>query len=77
MIIMRIYLTTKGGVSFNSGVSCALIEGIVDIAEQIKQRINPSDFYHSPRTSLVALKIRPIRGWSFIRSMNYATTNLP
>ena len=47
-----------GGVSFNSGVSCALIEGERGriTAEQIKQRINPSDFYHSPKTALVALE---------------------
>ena len=47
-----------GGVSFNSGVSCALIEGERGriTAEQIKKRINPSDFYHSPKTALVALE---------------------
>jgi len=47
-----------GGVSFNSGVSCALIEGERGriTAEQIKQRINPSNFYHSPKTALVALE---------------------
>lgn len=47
-----------GGVSFNSGVSCALIEGERGriTAEQIEKRINPSDFYHSPKTALVALE---------------------
>ena len=47
-----------GGVSFNSGVSCSLIEGDRGRikAEQIEEKINPSDFYHSPRTSLVSIE---------------------
>ena len=47
-----------GGASFNSGVSCALIEGERGriTAAQIKERINPADFYHSPKTSLVVLE---------------------
>jgi threonine aldolase len=47
-----------GGASFNSGVSCALIEGERGriTAEQIKEKINPSDFYHSPKTALVVLE---------------------
>lgn len=47
-----------GGVSFNSGVSCALIEGERGriTAKQIKKKINPSDFYHSPKTALVAIE---------------------
>ena len=47
-----------GGVSFNSGVSCSLIEGQRGMikAEQIEEKINPSDFYHSPRTSLVSIE---------------------
>jgi len=47
-----------GGASFNSGVSCALIEGERGriTAAQIKEKINPADFYHSPKTSLVVLE---------------------
>lgn len=47
-----------GGVSFNSGVSCATIVGDRGriTAEQIAQRINPGDFYHSPKTALVVLE---------------------
>lgn len=47
-----------GGVSFNSGVSCALVEGDKGriTADQIKTKINPSDFYHSPKTALVSLE---------------------
>lgn len=61
-----------GGVSFNSGVSCALIKGDRGriTADQIKQRINPSDFYHSPRTSLVALENTTNKGGGAFYSTN-------
>lgn len=47
-----------GGVSFNSGVSCKMIQGDRGriTAEQIAACINPPDFYHSPRTRLVCLE---------------------
>ena len=46
-----------GGVSFNSGVSCSLIEGDrVELKLNRLRKINPSDFYHSPRTSLVSIE---------------------
>ena len=47
-----------GGVSFNSGVSCKMIQGDRGriTAEQIETCINPPDFYHSPRTRLVCLE---------------------
>jgi len=47
-----------GGVSFNSGVSCKMIEGERGkiTAEQIARCINPPDFYHSPKTRLVCLE---------------------
>ncbi len=47
-----------GGASFNSGVSCGLIEGERGriTAAQIKAKINPSDFYHAPKTALVVLE---------------------
>ncbi len=47
-----------GGVSFNSGVSCKLVDGHRGMitAEQVAENINPPDFYHSPLTSLVCLE---------------------
>ena len=47
-----------GGVSFNSGVSCKLVDGHRGMitAKQVLESINPPDFYHSPLTSLVCLE---------------------
>lgn len=47
-----------GGVSFNSGVSCKLLDGNRGMvtADQVKDAINPPDFYHSPLTTLVCLE---------------------
>lgn len=47
-----------GGVSFNSGVSCKLVDGIRGMitASQVEEAINPPDFYHSPLTTLVCLE---------------------
>lgn len=47
-----------GGVSFNSGVSCRLVDGNRGMvtAEQVEEAINPPDFYHSPLTSLVCVE---------------------
>ena len=47
-----------GGASFNSGVSCKIIQGDRGRinADQIASCVNPSDFYHSPKTSLVCLE---------------------
>ena len=47
-----------GGISFNSGVSCNLIEGDRGRinAEQVASKINPPDFYHSPLSTLVCLE---------------------
>ena len=47
-----------GGASFNSGVSCKLLDGDRGLitAEQVVENINPPDFYHSPLTSLVCLE---------------------
>ena len=54
----HIYNYEGGGVSFNSGVSCATIVGERGriTAEQIQARVNPKDFYHSPKTALVVLE---------------------
>ncbi|MDT0651489.1 threonine aldolase family protein, partial [Autumnicola edwardsiae] len=47
-----------GGASFNSGVSCKLVDGHRGMitAAQVKENINPPDFYHSPLTTLVCLE---------------------
>lgn len=54
----HIYNYEGGGVSFNSGVSCALINGDRGriTAKEIQEKINPPDFYHSPKTALVAIE---------------------
>lgn len=54
----HVYHYEGGGVSFNSGVSCKLVDGHRGMmtAEQVKSAINPPDFYHSPLTSLVCLE---------------------
>jgi threonine aldolase len=47
-----------GGVSFNSSVSCRLVDGHRGMmtAAQVEAAINPPDFYHSPLTSLVCIE---------------------
>ncbi|APY00393.1 threonine aldolase family protein [Lacinutrix venerupis] len=47
-----------GGASFNSGVSCKLLDGERGMftAKQVEAAINPPDFYHSPLTTLVAVE---------------------
>ncbi len=54
----HVYNYEGGGVSFNSGVSCKLIDGDRGMitAEQVEESINPPDFYHSPLTTLVCLE---------------------
>lgn len=60
-----------GGVSFNSGVSCKLVDGHRGMmtAEQVEAAINPPDFYHSPLTSLVCIENTTNKGggacWDF------------
>ena len=60
-----------GGVSFNSGVSCKLINGERGMfnATQVLESINPPDFYHSPITSLVCIENTANKGggacWDF------------
>lgn len=54
----HVYNFEGGGASFNSGVSCKLIDGERGkiTAKQVEENINPPDFYHSPLTSLVCLE---------------------
>ena len=54
----HVYNYEGGGVSFNSGVSCKLVDGVRGMitAAQVEENINPPDFYHSPLTSMVCLE---------------------
>ncbi|WP_062055300.1 threonine aldolase family protein [Aquimarina longa] len=54
----HVYNYEGGGVSFNSGVSCKLLNGHRGMltASQVKEAVNPPDFYHSPLTSLVCIE---------------------
>ena len=60
-----------GGASFNSGVSCKLIDGNQGMftAKQVEEAINPPDFYHSPLTRLVEIENTTNKGggacWDF------------
>lgn len=60
----HIYHYEGGGVSFNSGVSCRLLDGNRGMitAEQVKEAINDPEFYHSPLTSLVCVENTTNRG---------------
>lgn len=67
----HIYNYEGGGVSFNSGASCKLIDGHRGMmtAEQVEEAINPPDFYHSPLTTLVSIENTTNKGggacWDF------------
>ncbi len=54
----HVYLYEGGGVAFNSGVSCSLVNGNRGMikANQVEEHINAPDFYHSPKTQLVCLE---------------------
>ncbi len=54
----HVYNYEGGGVSFNSGVSCKLLDGDRGMitAAQVEEAINPPDFYHSPLTTLVCVE---------------------
>lgn len=67
----HVYNYEGGGASFNSGVSCKLIDGHRGMftSEQVIASINPPDFYHSPFTRLVAVENTTNKGggacWNF------------
>nr|WP_321235513.1 GntG family PLP-dependent aldolase [uncultured Psychroserpens sp.] len=67
----HIYNYEGGGASFNSGISCKLIDGNRGMftAQQVAESINPPDFYHSPLTSLVEVENTTNKGggacWDF------------
>jgi len=54
----HVYHYEGGGVSFNSGVSCCLLDGDRGMinAIQVAAAINDPEFYHSPLTSLVCVE---------------------
>ncbi len=54
----HIYHYEGGGASFNSGVSCCLVDGKRGMitAELVKNAINDPEFYHAPLTSLVSIE---------------------
>ena len=67
----HIYNYEGGGASFNSGISCKLIDGHRGMftAKQAEESINPPDFYHSPLTALIAVENTTNKGggacWDF------------
>ncbi len=67
----HIYNYEGGGLSFNSGVSCNLINGDRGMftAMQAQKAINPPEFYHSPLTKLIAVENTTNKGggacWDF------------
>jgi len=67
----HVYNYEGGGVSFNSGVSCKLVDGHRGMmtAVQVEEAINPPDFYHSPLTTLVCIENTANKGggacWDF------------
>lgn len=67
----HIYNYEGGGASFNSGISCKLIDGHRGMftAKQVEASINPPDFYHSPLTTLVEVENTTNKGggacWDF------------
>lgn len=71
----HIYNYESGGASFNSGVSCKLIDGKRGMftAEQVKEAINPDAYYYS-KTSLVEIENTTNKGggacWDFDEILN-------
>ena len=67
----HVYNYEGGGVSFNSGVSCRLVDGDRGMmtADQVARAVNPPDFYHSPKTALVCIENTTNKGggacWDF------------
>ncbi|QXP54994.1 aminotransferase class I/II-fold pyridoxal phosphate-dependent enzyme [Cellulophaga sp. HaHa_2_95] len=67
----HVYNYEGGGISFNSGVSCKLVDGNRGMmtALQVAEAVNPPDFYHSPLTTLVSIENTTNKGggacWDF------------
>ena len=54
----HIYHYEGGGASFNSGVSCCLVDGKRGMitADLVREAINDPEFYHAPLSSLVSIE---------------------
>jgi threonine aldolase len=54
----HVYLYEAGGASFNSGVSCSLVDGHRGMITslQVEEHITDPEFYHNPKTSLVCIE---------------------
>lgn len=63
----HVYNYEGGGASFNSGVSFKLLNGSKGIfnSEELKNAINPKNFYHSPLTKLVSLENTTNKGGGY------------
>lgn len=67
----HVYNFEGGGAAFNSGVTCALIDGDRGMftANQVLEKINPSDNIHLAKSSLVAIENTTNKGggacWDF------------
>ncbi|WP_417870960.1 threonine aldolase family protein [Winogradskyella sp.] len=67
----HIYNYEGGGASFNSGISCHLVDGHRGMftSKQVEAAINPPEFYHSPLTSLIEIENTTNKGggacWDF------------
>lgn len=63
----HVYNYEGGGGSFNSGVSFKLLDGEKGMFEpkQLNEAINPKEFYHAAKTSLVCLENTTNKGGGF------------
>ncbi|HSD14595.1 MAG TPA: GntG family PLP-dependent aldolase [Flavobacterium sp.] len=54
----HVYLYEAGGASFNSGISCSLVDGNRGMITslQVEEHITDPEFYHNPKTSLVCIE---------------------
>ena len=68
----HVYNFEAGGASFNSGVSCKLVDGHLGMitAEQVAENINPPEFYHNPLTTLVCLENTTNKGGGACYDLN-------
>lgn len=68
----HIYNYEGGGVSFNSGVSCALVDGNRGMinSDLVLDAINNPEFYHSPLTSLVSVENTTNKGGGACYDLN-------
>jgi threonine aldolase len=67
---MHMSIIMKVEESFNSGVSCCLLDGKRGMinAQQVAGAINDPEFYNSPLTSLVCVENTTNKGWCLLRN---------